>query len=211
MEKSNYEEINKENRAWFADCYPNKFFSSYVQVVFNDELSGFGYFDFKRGKKIDNLPKEAIFKVNKVKKATKEFILSWDLLPNSTVIMLVNEKALKVLHEVAEGEFQEIPAKIYLQDGELIEGYKYINIIQRKEVLNKEKSIVDPDVEEGAWNMYKTCYYDKDCLGESNLVRPDDSIGNLLVSEKFKQACEREKLKGIEFLDSYIDKYFILD
>jgi hypothetical protein len=121
-------------------------------------------------------------------------------LPNSTGLLLVNERALKALEEVAMDDFQAFPTEIKMHDGVIIDNYKLINITKRKGVVNQNKSILG----DKEWSdrdelyKYKIKYYDKNCLGETNLARLEDTI-LFVASSKVKEEVERAKLTGLEF------------
>lgn len=198
-----------ENRAWFL--HDDHKFPVRVYVMSDQEHNSLCNSDLKMGKILE-ISKDTIFRFNveKTKKATLDFLLSWDFLPNSTGAMLVNEKASKILHEIAEGEFQAIPTIITMYDGVIINNYHIINITTKKKLINEQESVLLPEEQQRSWSRYKTCYYNKDCLGNSNLARADHST-IYMCSEKFRQAVLKAKLKGLAFDESYAGEDFFID
>ena len=167
--------------------------------------------DLKLGKRIELEPREVFkFYVEKTKKATLEFLLSWDFLPNSAGVMLVNEKAKKIVLEVAGKDCQIIPALITMYDSSIIDNYSVVNITTRKKLLNEEKSVLLPKEEQEVWQKYKAIYYNRDCLSDSNLARSDNTV-TFLCSEKFRQAVLQAGLKGLDFDESRAGMHFFLD
>lgn len=203
--------VEYKNRAWFLK--DDEKFSKRVYVMYDQENNGEynDYFKFKSGIKLDSSPTEPlIFNVEKTPKATLEYLLEWDFLPNSTAIFLANEQALRVLEEIASGEFQAIPTKIVMYDGAVIDDYKLINIINRKKVLNEEKSILLPEEERREWSKYKTYFYDKNSIANDDLII-DYYTFLFLGSERLRQAVVKRKLRGMSFDESYAGIHFFLD
>jgi len=201
----------EENRAWFL--HDDNKFSMRVYVMYDQKNNGKfnDYTDFKMGWKVEKLPTEPlIFNVERTAKATLEYLLSWDFLPNSTNILLANKKALEVLEEVAHCEFQALPTKIVMYDATVINDYHLINVLVDGKFLNEEKSIMLPEEEREVWQEYKKCYYDKNCLGDKNLVINDPGVFNI-GSEKLRQAVMREKLRGLVFQEDRAGQDYFLD
>lgn len=190
----------EENRAWFFTEDPKV--SGKMYVMYDKEKTGRRDYEFQQGKKIDekNL-KPIIFNVEDNKRAKLDYILQWDFLANSTNLILANDKALKVLEEVAKDDIQAIPTEIRMPDGTVINDYNLINITTRLDILNKEKSILEDEKWRESWNMYKKCVYNKDCLSNHNFARADNT-SLFLTSNKVKQAIEKAGLKGLIFFDN---------
>ena len=143
-----------------------------------------------------------IFNVEDNKWGKLEHILKWDFLPNSTGIPLANEKALKVLEEVAYGEFQAIPTEIKLPDGQVITEYKLINVINLIEGINFEKCIEDPKYNGDRIEIsrYDIVYHDSKCLGISNLARDKTLYLSVIYgSNKLKNIIKSSELTGLVF------------
>jgi hypothetical protein len=201
MEKAN------ENRAWFFNDDEN--FSERVYVMYDKKIGQVDYFVFKQGKEVDITNfKPLIFNVEKTKQATLDYLLKWDFLPNSTGLLLANEKAIEILQAVAAEDFQALPTEIRMYDGTIIKNYSLINITKRKDVLNKVKSILLPEEKRSSWRMYKTSLYDKDCLCDYNFTRIDHTV-LFLTSDNVKRAIEVANLTGIKFQDSWGGEDFI--
>lgn len=199
----------KENRAWFISEDGRA--PLYFYVMFDRKKSGFSEIDFKMGEKVDLGDKDAIYyNVEPTKYGTEEYIRKWDFLPNSADVPLANEKALKVLEEVASGDFQAIPTKIIMPDGKVIEDYKLINITNRVSALDREKSIPEEERYQSEVQKYKEHYYKLLCLGDENLCRVDEKC-LFLASEKLRNAVKSAKLVGLQFRNTYGRTHFFLD
>ncbi|KIE05805.1 hypothetical protein NF27_CL00040 [Candidatus Jidaibacter acanthamoeba] len=194
--------LRDKNRAWFLHD-DRKFYQSVHVVYDRKENTLDSLMDLLGGKVIDttNL-KPIVFNVMKSKKATLDYLLKWDFLHNSTRVLLANEKALKVLNEVVQGEFQALLAEVRMYDGTVINDYYIINVIIRKDMMNKEKSILKPEEERESWDMYEKCFYDISCLGGSEIAIDDDSKITL-GSENLRRAVREAKLTGLEFNESW--------
>ncbi|MBA8667903.1 hypothetical protein H1Q59_08380 [Holosporaceae bacterium 'Namur'] len=190
-----------ENRAWFLHD-DRKFYQS-VHVVYDRQINILHpLMDLLGGKVIDttNL-KPIVFNVMESRRATLEYLLKWDFLHNSTSTFMGNKKAIRVLDEVAKGEFQALPAEIRMHNGTVINDYYVINVTTRKEMMNKEKSILRPEEERESWDIYEKCFYDKNCLGESEIAIDNSKI--ILGSENLRRAVREAKLAGLEFNESW--------
>lgn len=149
------------------------------------------------------------FNVEDNKWGKLEHILKWDFLPNSTGIPLANEKALKVLEEVAQGEFQAIPTAIKLPDGQIIKEYKLINVINKIDSVDYHKSILKPENKREEWDMYEKFYHKLGCLGDFNLGRSIELP--LLGSEKLRDLVRSNKLQGLTFTDRIGYTHYFLE
>lgn len=149
-----------------------------------------------------------IFNVEKNKWAVPEHILKWDFLMNSTAIPLVNSKALKVLEEVAHGEFQAIPTEIRLPDGQVITDYKLINVTNLVDGIDFEHSVEDPQYKGTKIELskFKKIYHKLNCLEVASklLARNKDiRVTTPYIAEKLRKAIKSANLAGITFKDEY--------
>lgn len=200
-----------ENRAWFFTYDPK--ISGKMYVMYDQENNSINYvMDLKMAKTIDlNNIKPLIFNVEDNKRAKLDYILKWDFLANSTGNILANEKALKVLEEIAKDDIQAIPTEIRMPNGTVINNYYLINIItglNSNEILDKEKSILLPEEKRKVWQTYEKLYYSVDCLKEHNFAVIIDEILSL-TSNKVKKAVEEAGLKGLVFKDIWGGVAFI--
>ncbi|AIF80957.1 hypothetical protein I862_01970 [endosymbiont of Acanthamoeba sp. UWC8] len=144
-----------------------------------------------------------IFNVEDTKWAKPEHILKWDFLPNSTRIPLANDKALKLLEEVAPGQFQAIPAELRMPDGSIIKDYKLINIICPVEAIEYDKCPLKPEKFRTEANKHEEYYYKRDCLKDNIQIAVEKTRPVFLASEKLKKAIKSNNITGMVFKDTY--------
>ena len=192
---------NKE-RAWFIEDDGRAPQTLYVMY---DHRSCGSKVRFMQGKELDlqEIGSQK-FNVEDNKWGKLEHILKWDFLPNSTGIPLANERALKVLEEVAEGEFQAIPTEIKLPDGQVITDYKLINVINLVEGIVFEKCVEDPKYDGNLIEIsrYDVVYHNSRCLGSSNLARDKTLyLSTIYGSNNLKNLIKNLGLTGLVFKD----------
>lgn len=158
---------------------------------------------FKQGKQITT-EKYINYNIEKTKWSEIDFITSWDFLPNSSRIPLANERALKVLEEVAHGEFQAIPTEIRLPDGQILKDYKLIN------VLNKVKCVIDekskPKKNPSEWDKYEVYALDPKPFQNLNIAITETL--SYVCSEKLKKEIKKADLKGLTFKEKWLGEFF---
>lgn len=122
----------------------------------------------------------------------------YDVLPNDGRLIIVSQKVLDILDDFCNGDFEKFDANIYVKNKK-INGYYLINILNKLDILDKEKSsfdtIGDSDVILGIENLV----YKYDNLGENNIVRNKNYLLHVLVSDKLKKIFDNLKIKGVEF------------
>jgi hypothetical protein len=214
-------ENHMDNRAWFMQedgRFPQTLYVMYdknknglIQVTFmhaqffNPKEIQMCTIGVNRGKAFNGEDfKALIYNVEPGKYSTKEYILQWDFLPNSSNIPLANERALKVLYEIAPGEFQEIPTQIILPSGEVLENYKLINVLNRVDGIDFENSVLSPrykgDSTKARWSDYKEVYFKPNMLGNTSIARTKDMFtSEVIVSTKLKDAIKEQKITGMVF------------
>jgi hypothetical protein len=227
-------ENHMDNRAWFMQ--EDGRFPQTLYVMEDHDRNGPISIDFMKGTVFDPFAhklsaieislgkafngedfKALIYNVEPGKYSTKEYILQWDFLPNSSNIPLANERALKVLYEIAPGEFQEIPTQIILPSGEVLENYKLINVLNRVEGIDFENSVpkkryID-NFDKTDLAHYETIFCKKGMLQSSeNLARTKEMFTSLVIaSNRLKEACKKNKIKGMVFQDAYGTRYKFID
>jgi hypothetical protein len=225
-------ENHMDNRAWFMQ--EDGRFPQTLYVMEDHDRNGPISIDFMKGTVFDPFAhklsaieislgkafngedfKALIYNVEPGKYSTKEYILQWDFLPNSSNIPLANERALKVLYEIAPGEFQEIPTQIILPSGEVLENYKLINTLHLVSGINHEKSIINPkpisipSLANKAAFKYKYIYHNEDCISNFNIARDEESTTILYASSILKNAVKKAELKGAVFQNTYGSHEFL--
>src|SRR5690606_29177749 len=94
-------------------------------------------------------------------------------------------------------------------DGSIIKEYSLINMLNRIDSLNREKSILKPEQWRRSWDMYETYYHNPSCLEENRLEIAIDDTLTFLGSEKLRKAVKENKLTGLVFKQSYGNHYFL--
>ncbi|CAL7961091.1 conserved hypothetical protein [Alphaproteobacteria bacterium] len=202
---------NMKNRAWFVAfdgrCPPTQY------VMWDNKQPGY-YTNFMSGEKFDpnknTLP--IIFNVEDTKWGKLEYILQWDFLHNSSAtVLLANPGALQVLEDVAHGQFEALPANIIMPGGHIITEYKLINVLNRIDCINHERSILKPEARRKSYDMYEEdkCYFRPDCLGDKlHFARETTTCTPLVCSSILKDAIKTNKLTGLTFRDGYAGIWF---
>jgi|GEM_PF-1867268 len=200
----------KENRAWFLAEDGRA--PLYFYVMFDQAKNKLEEIDFLLGKPVNLNDRGAIYyNVEPTKYGTEEYVRKWDFLPNSASVPLANKRALEILEQEAPGEFQVIPTKIVMPDGQVINDYKLINIINKKSAFNYDKSILDESKKDREdMTKYKCKYYNRDSLDRLNLCKIKESM-ILMGSDKLRKAVKKAKLVGLQFKDTYGTSHFFLD
>lgn len=185
------------SKAWFLGS--DGTCPSTLYVMYDRKKSPIRELDFRLAKPIDEDKVKCVyFYVEPTPKATLENILKWDFLPNSTRLLLVNDKALALLEEIAHGEFQAIQAHIIMPDGLVIKDYKLVNLLNALPILNHEKSVLEEERFRRDWNKYSYHYYNRDALGACNLAG-DNYTTWYFGSDKLRKAVKAAKLRGLTF------------
>jgi len=155
---------------------------------------------FKQGKQLDINEIGAIkFNVRDNKCANIDYIRTWDFLPNNIGAPLANEKALKLLEEIAPGEFQAIPTEIIMPDGYVIKEYKLINVINQVYTIDYDKSILEEERWRTEWNMYKTYLHHRNLPAGANLAVEELVF---ICSNNFQLALKKYGVSGLICNDS---------
>jgi hypothetical protein len=123
-------------------------------------------------------------------------LLKFDCLPNNSSIPLVNTRTKSILENLAPNEVQFFPAKLRCPDGEL-EGYYFLNVTCTIVGIDHEKSIYTKMLTVDAISRFRYLTYKPGSMGEYQLARDKEYLGNLLVSGKIKSIFEQERITGV--------------
>jgi hypothetical protein len=123
-------------------------------------------------------------------------LLKFDCLPNNSSIPLVNTRTKSILENLASNEVQFFPARLNCKDGEL-EGYYFLNVTRTIVGIDHEKSIYTKMLTVDAISRFRYLTYKPGCMGEYQLARDKEYLGNLLVSGKIKSIFEQERITGV--------------
>ena len=192
-------------KIWFFD-EDGRVPQSFHVLYDHDENEPIWEIHFKQGKFISE-ETNVIYNIADSKWTTEEFVRSWDFLPNSSGIPLANEKALNVLEEFANGEFQAIPTEIKLPDGQIIKDYKLINVLNRVKCVVEEKS----KLSERPTTVNKYDIYALDPKPFQNLNISLTETRAYIGSKKLKNAIKESGLKGLTFKEKGIREFFVYE
>lgn len=185
----------------------NKNFPSTLCVMFDHESNyPIDYIDLKKGKKIiTNKPIK--FNVEQNKFATSEYLETWDFIPNSIRIPLVNIKVVKLLEEISSTEFQVIPTQINLPNNESIKDYFLLNILKMVDdsiVEEKSKLKLNPI---GEWDKFILSAIDAKAFKDCHLALTGNF--NFICSDELKKNIHKHKLRGVVFEDRSVGEFLV--
>lgn len=157
-----------------------------LEYVDSDKLN---HLCFQIGKKIDKdiEPLKFIIRTNlsSDKLMARDFVLG-------DILDVVSENVKDLLAKYFPSEVQFLTAKIVDKNNNEIEGFYVMNILNKIECLDMEKSIYDL-----YWK--KVVPSDGEMLGKLNIVRSAESK-DVVVSKYFKEVITKSKIKNVEFL-----------
>ena len=194
------------SKIWFIDedgRVPKNLYIMYD----HDYNSSVDYLHLKKGIPIivDNPLR---FVVNEGKWSNIEYIDSWDFIPNSIGVLLVNNKALEVLNHFASSDFQVVPAELSIKDGNVVGGYNVINILKNIDSAIESKSILNSNPL-GEWDKYSHLALDPEKYEKINLAVTKKY--NYICSDKLKKEIKNSNLKGLTFKEKGIREFFVYE
>jgi hypothetical protein len=134
--------------------------------------------------------------------ADEEVFNKFDILENSTVAPIVNQKVLDLLADLCPNDYQSFPVSIINSS----ESNKYINRDYFLLNIVKEVDSIDRDssylrfIEGGAHIMgINKLYFKSGCMGDSHLAREKYYHPLELVSAKLVNEFKKRKIKGVRF------------
>ena len=192
-------------KVWFFD-EDGRVPQSFHVLYDHDKNEPIWEIHLKRGSLISER-KDIVYNMSDSKWATEEFVRSWDFLPNSSGIPLANERALKVLEEVAQDEFQAIPTEIRLPDGQIIKDYKLINVLNRLKCIIEEKSRLSERPTTA--NKYDIYALDPKPFQDLNISLTETRA--YIASNELKNAIKNNNLKGLVFREKGIREFFVYE
>lgn len=171
---------------------PNKFIAVY------DRETSPNRFLFKRGIKL--VGEEANKRITFHVKIRKNEISKYDCIPNNANSPLIDQKIVDVLCKIAPDEIQFFDTDIQCKDG-ILTDYKLLNIIHNIKGIDHEKSIYTTMAPlDSAILGFKYITYKSGCMGAHKLARDEEYSSHLLVTEEVKQAFEKAKITGVNFV-----------
>ena len=135
---------------------------------------------------------------------TLEKMRKYDVIGNNTPIRyLFGPKAMDILMQLCPDQIQVFNTVVKCKDGDLTE-YKALNILNAVDVSNPEKSVYDYISETlappGTICGYDKCVFKENCMGDIHIARDAKCKSIIIVSETLKNALEKAKVKGFEFV-----------
>ena len=100
---------------------------------------------------------------------------------------------------VDKEEIEFFPAHIVDKKGNHDDTFFALNILQLIPCLDKEKSIFE--IDEDNYYSIRKWFIDAQKMESYSIVRMKEHSSYIIVSEEFKNTCEREKLKGFNFTE----------
>jgi hypothetical protein len=123
----------------------------------------------------------------------------YDCIPNNCASPLVNQKVIDLLYKLVPEDIQFFDAEVRCKDG-ILTNYKLINITRTIMGIDHEKSIYSLIPSTDGILGFKYLTYKPGCMGINKIARDKEYLGNILVTEEFKKAFEKEKIKGARFV-----------
>ncbi|MCC5792426.1 MAG: hypothetical protein JJT82_07460 [Legionellaceae bacterium] len=123
----------------------------------------------------------------------------YDCIPNNAASPLVNQKIIDILLELVPDDVQFFDAKVRCKDG-ILTNYKLLNLTRTITGIDHEKSIYSLMESTDAILGFKYLTYKPGCMGQYELARDKEYLGNILATDKIKQAFEKAKVKGAWFV-----------
>lgn len=134
---------------------------------------------------------------------TLEKQTQYDCIPNNAAVLLVNERALKILEDICPDDFQAFPAKIVSEEDIApafeVNNYHLINIVKTVKTIDKPRSklkFLDTGELYGAEKLVLF----ENCLGNIHLARDEELETQIIASEALKKAFTKAKIRGVKFL-----------
>ncbi len=167
------------------EYYPEKLIGEYDRTCSPDR------FMLAEGEPIDKCDLATIRFIE----ASLPKLMRYDVLPNSSMLPLVNLKVRKILKEKAPEECQFLNAKIIASDGET-DDYNIVVSTKKQDILNKDDSKYSLVSGTDAIMGFTTLRYYSD-LFKYNLAREANYLSHLLVSQSLRDALENANISGL--------------
>ena len=162
---------------------------------------------FRKGRYIakSELNKPIIFNI----KLTTQDTVKFDQIINNSSCLLVNQKIIDILNKLIPEEVQFFDTEIRCKDG-VLTNYKLVNITQKIEGANLEKSIYTKMATIDEISGFKRLILKKECMNGHKLAILAEFPPHILASEELKQAFESARVTGLRFVlpqDYYAEIY----
>mgnify|MGYP000855585376 CR=1 FL=1 len=170
------------------------FYKRDVSFAYSEEQNPINWLDFRSGEKI-NVKTPLVFKVDKL----DDYIHTFDILPTIGVPLVSYKFKELFLHLSDSMEIEFLPTNIIDTNGNNNDAFFALNILHLVPCLDKEKSIFEID-SDGYYSI-KKWFVNPQELKSYSIVRMKEHSSYIIVSEEFKDICDRKKLKGFKFTE----------
>lgn len=171
----------------FSDFYKRD-----VSFVFDDE-NDIDFSTLNEGKKIQ-FASPFLYTVDKI----DSYINSYDLLP-TIGLPLVSEKFRDTFLDLTKSQIEFIPVIIRDDKQNKNTNFLALNILNVISCMEEEKSITEK-TRYGTLKI-KKLHFIKGALKNMDIVRMEEHKSYIIVTEVFKNKCEKANLKGINFIE----------
>lgn len=169
------------------------FYKRDVNFVYDQELNEISWLSLKAGNYLD-FKSPLVYTVGKI----DSYIESYDMLP-TIGIPLVSKKWRDTYRDLDRKEFQLLDAVIKDEQGNENRDFFALNILHILPCLDKKKSIFEID-EDDDYDIRKF-YIVPDDLQNHSIIRMEEHTSYIIVTEDFKERCDKAHLKGISFIE----------
>jgi hypothetical protein len=118
----------------------------------------------------------------------------YDCIPNNASAPLVNQKVIDLLLQLVPDDVEFFDTEVRCKDG-IFHNYKLLNITRTITGIDHEKSIYSLIESTNAILGFKYLTYKPGSMSQHKLARDKEYLGNILGSEEFKLAFEKNKVK----------------
>lgn len=130
-------------------------------------------------------------------------LLAYDVLPNSSMLPIVNERVRAILEDLAADASEFVDATVVASDGDS-KAYSVVVVTKKEDLLNRDKSVFSLVPGTEAIMGFTTLRYDGPMVHA--LARNTSYLPHILVAEQLREALLRANVKGV-FLPSPEELY----
>ena len=176
-------------------CYKiSQFYKRDVSFAYSEAQNPISWLDFFSGEKL-NIEAPLVFSVDRL----DTYLHTYDILPTIGAPLVSSRFRNLFLHLVDKEEIEFFPAHIVDEKGNHDDTFFALNILHLIPCLDKEKSIFE--IDEDNYYSIKKWFIETQKMESYSIVRMKEHSSYIIVSEEFKNICEREKLKGFNFTE----------
>jgi hypothetical protein len=170
-----------------------EFYKRDVYFGYNDDKNDISQYDFSGGIKLD-VSSLLHYDVDKI----DSYIRSYDVLPTFGA-PLVSERFKQLFADLEGSELEFFQAQITDVKGNIENGFYALNILKKIPCMDRQRSITE-ETSYGTLKI-KKLFIRTNALELNSIVRMDEHESYIIVSENFKNRCEKADLKGFDFIE----------